>query len=72
MGYINSNGDYIPNTYLDRHNSWDHHHGHSGHHHGSGHHRDYITDIFLPSHLLLIFIGLIVFFSTILIITRSK
>ena len=68
MGYIDSNGDYIPNTYLDRHNS----RNHRTRHRHSGYHPYYSDDIFLPSHLLLLFIGLMIFSSVILIVIHSK
>jgi hypothetical protein len=69
MGYIDSHGKYIPNHYLEKPE-------YSGHHsrHHSRHHSEYHDDrtLFLPSHLLLIFIGMLVFFGTILIITSSN
>ena len=60
MGYIDSHGNYIPNPYLERR------------HHSNRHSNRHSDMLFLPDHLLVIFIGILLFLITILIITYSK
>ena len=61
MGYIDSNtGRYIPNTHLDPHRHRDHgHRRHPKNYHGIS-----------LNQILLIFIGLLVFFGTIIVIFK--
>ena len=64
MGYIDSNtGRYVPNPYLVPHKHKDH-----GHRRHRGHPKNY-NGVSL-NQILLIFIGLLVFFGTIFILNK--
>ena len=67
MGYIDSHtGRYVPNTYLDPHRDHRNHRDHRDHRDN----RHYYGGISL-NQILLIFIGLLVFFGTIIVISNK-
>lgn len=66
MGYIDSDGSYVPNPYLNPRNNRDNRdHRHNRH---ARHHIKYYTNSVLLNQILMILITLLVFFGIIILL----